>query len=183
MKQQDLLLIGLGAAGLAYLWSRTASGTAAIQSAASTVVDAASAAGNWAMSQVRGIRNNNPGNIEKTADVWEGQAPTQTDPTFVQFTSPEWGIRALVRVMRTHFAAGQTTIRQLITSWAPPSENDTGAYIAEVAAAAGIGADDVITDFESAIAAIIPGVIVQENGTNPYTPDVIASGLSLEQTA
>jgi hypothetical protein len=135
------------------------------------------------MSQVRGIRNNNPGNIVKTSDVWEGQSPTQTDPTFVQFLTPEWGIRALVRVMRTHFNNGQNTVRQLITSWAPPSENNTDAYITEVAAIAGIGPDDVITDFDATIGAIVPGVIMQENGLNPYTPDVIASGITLEQTA
>jgi hypothetical protein len=194
MKQRDVLLLGLGAAGLAWMWSRTQSGTAAIQSAASGAAAAGSSAatavgsaltnaGAWVMSQVRGIRNNNPGNIVKTSDVWEGQSPTQTDPSFVQFTTPEWGIRALVRVMRTHFNNGQNTIRQLITSWAPPTENNTDAYITEVAGLAGIGPDDVITDFETAIAAIIPGVITQENGLNPYTPDVIASGITLEQTA
>ena len=33
----------------------------------------------------RGLRNNNPLNIRRSADRWEGTATTQTDQSFVQF--------------------------------------------------------------------------------------------------
>lgn len=33
----------------------------------------------------RGIRNNNPLNIRRSADHWQGMRDEQTDPSFVQF--------------------------------------------------------------------------------------------------
>ena len=47
----------------------------------------------------RGIRNHNPGNLRKSNDPWQGLAPDQTDPDFLQFESSKWGIRALARTL------------------------------------------------------------------------------------
>ena len=45
----------------------------------------------------RGIRNHNPGNIDKGAD-WEGLADDQSsDSRFCVFKDPVWGIRAMAR--------------------------------------------------------------------------------------
>ena len=45
----------------------------------------------------RGIRNNNPGNIRKSAIQWRGETPAalKQDPDFEEFIAPEWGIRAM----------------------------------------------------------------------------------------
>lgn len=45
----------------------------------------------------RGIRNNNPGNIRRNGDPWQGLAETQGDKEFFTFTTPVYGIRALAR--------------------------------------------------------------------------------------
>ena len=50
----------------------------------------------------RGLRNNNPGNIRRSKDNWQGLAPEQTDPDFFQFTAPEWGYRALIKTLQTY---------------------------------------------------------------------------------
>ena len=42
----------------------------------------------------RGIRNNNPLNIERSKSKWQGLAEHQRDPRFAQFKSMTWGIRA-----------------------------------------------------------------------------------------
>jgi hypothetical protein len=87
------------------------------------------------LSAPRGVRNNNPGNIRTTDDKWQGAAATQTDPDFVQFVTPLWGLRALGRILLKYQSAyGLATTAQIITRWAPPNENNTAAYIAAVAA-------------------------------------------------
>ena len=46
----------------------------------------------------RGIRNNNPGNIRVAKIRWQGQKTAQFDQSFVEFDSPEMGLRALMKV-------------------------------------------------------------------------------------
>lgn len=81
---------------------------------------------------VRGIRNNNPLNIEAGA-MWQGlDESNPTDGRFARFESPEYGIRAAVRILHTYRDEhGIDTVRDIITRWCPPEEpgNDTEAYI------------------------------------------------------
>ena len=84
-------------------------------------------------SMSRGIRNNNPLNIRRTATKWKGQRPEQTDPHFVQFTAMEWGIRAAFCLLGTYADKyGLRSVEQIVSRWAPPSENNTESYIANV---------------------------------------------------
>ena len=81
----------------------------------------------------RGLRNNNPGNIRRSNDQWQGLSPEQTDPQFFQFTAPEWGYRALIKTLQTYRRKhGLQTIAELISRWAPANENNTAAYISSV---------------------------------------------------
>lgn len=81
----------------------------------------------------RGIRNNNPGNIRKGKDKWQGLSPQQNDSSFCQFTDPVWGIRALaVLLINYQDKYNLRTVKGIIDRWAPPVENDTGAYVSAV---------------------------------------------------
>ena len=82
----------------------------------------------------RGIRNCNPLNIRQVAGTaWKGQRAEQTDREFVQFESLEWGIRAAFCLLRTYERKYHLNcIADIITRWAPPSENQTGQYISNV---------------------------------------------------
>lgn len=85
------------------------------------------------MRQSRGLRNCNPGNIRRGRDEWRGLRATQSDPEFYQFTAPEWGYRALIRTLQNYRRRhGCTDISSFIRRWAPPTENNTGAYIRRV---------------------------------------------------
>ena len=42
----------------------------------------------------RGIRNNNPLNIRRSKDQWQGLRAQQTDASFCQFETLEYGWRA-----------------------------------------------------------------------------------------
>ena len=92
----------------------------------------------------RGLRNNNPLNIRHSKDKWQGAATTQTDPSFVQFTSMAYGYRAAWKTLDTYclrFRQQQKSynVRNIISRWAPPSENDTEAYISAVVCLSGLG--------------------------------------------
>ena len=88
----------------------------------------------------RGIRNNNPLNIRRSKDQWKGLSKTQNDRSFCQFESLEYGWRAAFYLLtRTYYHKYRLyTIRGIVSRWAPSSENNTEAYIANVARLTGI---------------------------------------------
>lgn len=93
----------------------------------------------------RGIRNNNPLNIERNASRWKGMRRVQTDKRFVQFETMEWGIRAAFIILRTYYRKyGCRTLRDYISRWCPEAEmgNNTSQYINYVALKADVLPDD-----------------------------------------
>lgn len=133
------------------------------------------------MSVPRGIRNNNPGNIRRSADPWQGLAKDQNDDAFFQFAEPKWGIRALARVLISYQDKhGLRTVRAIISRWAPPVENKTSSYIDHVAHRLGVGADDPldIHDYR-VLRGLVEAIIAHENGQQPYTDAQIDAGLVL----
>ena len=94
----------------------------------------------------RGIRNNNPLNIRRGKDQWKGLRAQQTDASFFQFETLEYGWRAAFYLLtRTYYHKYRLyTIRMIINKWAPPNENQTSKYIENVCRLTGIGPDDPI---------------------------------------
>ena len=90
----------------------------------------------------RGIRNNNPLNIRHAKqNRWRGLRKEQTDKSFCQFTEMKWGLRAAIRLMENYIRRGAQTPRQIISRWAPPSENNTSGYITQACQRAGLDPD------------------------------------------
>lgn len=119
----------------------------------------------------RGIRNNNPLNIE-AREQWLGQVGD--DGRFIIFETPLHGFRAAGRIMKTKKSRGVRTIESIINEWAPSNENHTQNYINFVSNKTGLPADDILTD--SAYPAVIAAMVQMENGQNPYSIDEIAKG-------
>jgi hypothetical protein len=128
-----------------------------------------------------GIRRNNPGNIRLSKIRWVGEADDQTDPEFVTFSAPEYGIRAICKVLLSYQTDDQCkTIRQLITRWAPPSENPTAAYVDAVSRACGLGPDEPVNVRQASLMTpLVEAIIRQENGEQPYPSPLISKALSL----
>lgn len=131
------------------------------------------------------MRNNNPGNIRHSASHWQGQSETQTDSAFVQFDTMAYGVRALGRLLQTYQSKyNLQTVAQIIARWAPPNENNTGAYAKAVASLFnGNIAATVHTNYEPDLTDIVQGIIEHENGLNlktiqPYE-NAIASGVKM----
>lgn len=98
----------------------------------------------------RGERNCNPLNIRRVAGThWRGEVAVQDDPAFVQFEDMTWGVRAALKLLRTYrdkYAA--TSIKEIITRWAPETENNTDDYIAAVCRLTSFGAGERLTEKE-----------------------------------
>ena len=129
----------------------------------------------------RGIRNNNPGNIRRSADPWQGLARDQNDDAFFQFSEAKWGIRALARVLISYQDRhGLRTVRGIVSRWAPPVENKTSSYIDHVARRLGVGADDPLDVHDyRVLRGLVEAIIAHENGQQPYTGAQIDAGLVL----
>lgn len=128
----------------------------------------------------RGIRNNNPGNIDRTAEKWQGMADDQSsDSRFIVFVSPEWGIRAMAKILRNYGKKyGINSVGGIINRWAPPVENDTGSYVRQVAEALGVDKHERINLEDPAIlVSLIKSIIKHENGIQPYDDSQIAEGV------
>ncbi|MGV8004491.1 structural protein [Photorhabdus temperata subsp. temperata] len=130
----------------------------------------------------RGIRNNNPGNI-RWGDNWQGLIPAsqRTDKSFCQFVSPEYGLRAIIKVIQNyHKKYGINTISGIISRYAPTNENNTDAYINHVCKNAGVTRDQVVDVFNKVfMTELIKSIINMENGSQPYSPAVIDKAFSL----
>lgn len=127
----------------------------------------------------RGIRNNNPGNIRASTIPWVGQTG-QDDDGFCVFSTAHYGIRALAKLLLTyHDRYGLCTITTIIDRWAPPNENDTGAYVDSVCRATGFGANDWLHLGEvSVLSALVAAIIRHENGEQPYSDAEVLAGVA-----
>lgn len=138
--------------------------------------------------QSRGYRNRNPGNIDfNPANAWQGQSGKGdhwlpvSQQRFAAFETHEHGIRALARLLLTyHDRHGLNTVRGIINRWAPPRENDTGAYVTQVARAVGIGRDEPLDLHDWAvIRPMVEAIIRHELGGQPYAASVIDAGVEM----
>ena len=131
------------------------------------------------MIATRGERLNNPGNLEKGAIAWQGMAQDQPDSRFVKFNRPEDGIRALAKVLLTNYRKhGLNTVRKIVNRWAPPHENDTGAYANHVADLLGVDDEALIVVSDPLILeGLTRGIIAHENGRVIYSDAEIVSAI------
>lgn len=147
-----------------------------------------------AKEQPIGVRLNNPGNL-LWGSPWEGLVPreqsryyktgTAQQQRFCQFKDAASGIRAIARTLITYAdkrvaADGSAidTVREVIHRWAPPNENDTGAYARAVARHLGLEPGEVIDvkDYDT-MKGLIVGIIAHENAGFAYPDATIEEGM------
>lgn len=138
-----------------------------------------------ANTDIRSIRNNNPGNIDRTRTQWEGMSQDQTDPRFVTFETPEMGVRAMARTLNTYNTRyNLNTIEGMVSRWAPPNENDTEGYINFVSEKTGIPRNRVVTLQENPedMKKVITAMIEMEGGqesANYFNSRIVDRGVNL----
>lgn len=116
----------------------------------------------------RGMKNNNPGNLEDNS--WTQSLPgyTGTDGRFAQFDTPQHGLSALDQNLQSYGAKGVNTPLTIAAKWAPGSEagNDPTSYGSVIAKSLGVGLNDPIDMTDPGVRSKITSAITQvENGS------------------
>lgn len=125
--------------------------------------------------QPLGVRQNNPGNLRDSGDAWQGM--TGVANGFLTFRTPEHGLRALGINLLTYHGRGLDTVEEIITRFAPRSENDTGAYIAAVSRALGVRPDATLDlRNETVLTSLMTAIARHENGGDFFPLRLIAGG-------
>lgn len=121
-----------------------------------------------------GIRQNNPLNLRS----WAGAGSANG---FAQFCSPTEGISAATRNLMDYGNKGINTLSGIINRWAPSGDgNNVNAYIADVSRQTGFSANQPLNmgDSSKVLAPLVSAMIKHENGSNPYSPEMISQAVS-----
>jgi hypothetical protein len=127
----------------------------------------------------RGIRNNNPGNLN-----YAGQAGASledgSNARFAKFESMEQGISALHRQIGLYLGRGKNTLSDIVNTYAPASDNNNvQAYVSALSKATGLGAYDKISaDDNETLVKLVKGIIDHENGAGYVSIADVAGGVN-----
>ena len=130
---------------------------------------------NGVTSGIRGIRNNNPGNVESPAGTWQGQ--TGNDGVYSVFDTPVNGIKALgITAIHYQTEDGIQSLTDFGNRWAPASDNNGQSnYGTNLASQIGVDPDQYF-DVQNNLIAVVNAIIINENGINPYSDTTISQG-------
>ena len=107
--------------------------------------------------------------------MFQGEVNPSRDKDFKQFKSMAYGYRAVFKILSNyHRVYKLTTIRKMISRWAPENENNTAAYVSLVSSYSGIGPDDLLNFDREQMIRIVAGMSRVENGIEAVMSDVIA---------
>ncbi|MDK9362489.1 hypothetical protein [Lelliottia wanjuensis] len=128
----------------------------------------------------RGIRNNNPGNLN-----YVGQAGATKEGgeggRFAVFESMKHGVAALYRQLQLYFKRGVNTLSSIVKTYAPASDgNNVDSYISALSRATGKGANEAIDSGDTTtIARLMKGIVDHENGKGYISSSDIMGGIQL----
>lgn len=116
----------------------------------------------------RGIRNNNPGNLNFVGQ--RGAVRETPNGRFAKFNTAFEGLQALSSQLNRYAERGLNTVEKIISTWAPASENNTRAYIDKISGKLGVSPDTVLNLSNPAVmTSLMSGIVEHENGRQPYS--------------
>jgi len=134
--------------------------------------DGRGASGDWESAPdsnaALGVRNNNPGNLRS----W-GNVPRVGG--YATFSTPEAGLTAMINNLQAQQSKhGLNTIAGIIGKWAPPGENNTAAYIADMEKQTGFKANQQLdlTD-KKTVAPLVSGIIKHEGNSAGFSKSMV----------
>lgn len=142
------------------------------------------------ISKIRAVRNHNPGNLN-TGTAWEGlMAPGDMTPDqasehrFCVFQNDAYGFRAMAKVLMVYPAdlvkqGKYFCVEHIIGRWAPPSENNTKAYIHAVCQRTGYSATDPLPVDFIHVGGLCKAISTQEVGVWAFNDADLSAGLHL----
>lgn len=164
-------------------WSKVTSGgaPAAMSPQQQYTQDAIKNAGFPAMlSQPRGIRNNNPGNLNYAGQVGATKEAGENG-RFAVFNSMQEGVGALYRQLQLYFKRGVNTIEAIVNKYAPAGDNNNvAAYIQQLVGATGKDSGDKLSGEDTdTVFKLMRGIINHENGKGYLSDTDIMGGIQL----
>jgi len=127
----------------------------------------------YAQSLKRGERNNNPGNLN-----YAGQAGAMLERSggrFAKFQSAYDGLRAMARQLMLYARRGINSVEGIISTWAPSSENNTGAYVNAISSRLGVDPKAALNlQNPQVLSQLMNGIIHHENGRNIYSSELVS---------
>lgn len=103
------------------------------------------------------------------------------------FQTPFFGLRAAGNDLKNKWLSGTSTIRKIVSVWAPAGgvsqsgavySNPTAAYIDFVGGKAGLSPDAQILHFDDYVN-VVMAMITKENGQNPYAKSAVYDALKV----
>ena len=117
------------------------------------------------------LAHNNPGSV------------TVDGKDFAAYATARDGLKAIMGRFAAYRKKGDRNIRQMISRYAPPSENDTGAYIAQVARMTGLDPDkDLNIRDPHVLAGLTRAVLMREHGQKFDEGELLAAAEDFLQT-
>lgn len=126
------------------------------------------------------IQNNNPGNLRhSSAYTWAGEILPPDPRGLCRFDTAHNGLRALAKELWSYWTKDQCLqLRQIIARFAPPTENDTSAYEADVCTRLNFGlAVEYPMQNPASVRALMQAIVIHENGADPYQPAAYDSAI------
>lgn len=125
-----------------------------------------------------GYKGCNPLNVRASSDKWRGSIG-QSDNGYVIFSTPMDGIRAAATVIKNYGTKyGINTVRDIVSRYAPASENPTDDYIANVCKGTGYQPDEKLdTKNPEVLKKLVTAMMRQEIGDVPYSEETINEGV------
>ncbi|MBC0853897.1 hypothetical protein [Pantoea stewartii] len=132
----------------------------------------------------RGIRNNNPGNLNYARQDGATKEAGENG-RFAVFSSMRDGISALHRQIQLYLQRGVNTIDSIVNKYAPSSDgNNVQAYIQQLVGATGKGANETLSgDDQGTVFKLIRGIINHENGKGYVSDQDILGGIQVGSVA
>lgn len=120
----------------------------------------------------RGERNNNPGNLNFVGQA--GASLEKPGGRFAKFETAYDGLRAMARQLTLYAQRGINTVEGIISTWAPSSENNTGAYVNAIASKLGVNPNAALNlQNPQVLSQLMDGIIRHENGRNIYQSELV----------
>ena len=126
---------------------------------------------------VRGLRNNNPGNLR--ANAFRGFLHIDEDG-YAVFDTLDNGIRAAARQLKLYLSRGTDSVEKIIRTWAPPEENRTAKYVGYVASYIGVNSRAHLQATEVQLFMLLRAIFNEELGVKAATAisdDMILKGV------
>ena len=141
------------------------------------------------ISQIRAVRNHNPLNIER-GQPWLGlmdadkMTPAQAgEHRFCVFVDDPHGFRAAGLILKRYAQElvfpKAFCIRDIIARWAPPPENNTGAYIQDVWERTGFVPDAILPVDIAHVSALCQAMSTHEVGVWAFEFSDVLAGLKM----